>query len=565
MAAGELARQQVVRARIARVRRRLNLPVWLAAAVGPAWVAVTAFVVWRVFVQRALPVVALLALALVVVATALRARARRVSLGAAAVITDRQAGLGGLLLTRLEVPVGGWELDLNTRLKGVRAPEVSLRRPLGALVGAVAFLVAGLLVPKAEQPVRARNAAAATRVDVLADKLEALAREEPSDLAAQQELGRLQDEVADGAFDATDWEAADALDKALDGKAQQAAAELARAEAAAAALSDAVARAQSDDGAARERDELERALMDLEASAGADDRPPDDPRGEPGDDGAHGQAGESGAPGESGKPGEGRKPGALGQSGESGRPGALGQSGEGGRPGALGQSGEGGKPSESGKPGEGGKPGESGAQGEARTPGERGTPGPRSASSAGRAAHGDARSMSGSQADALRRALERRRQRLASAFGQEGRSGSQRSGARRSGRSTAGASGASEAGEKEGEARLDPARPGHLSHQVDPGGATGPSQGGGPGALQFGGEASMDPERLQFEPLPKGQGGDAEALYGLRAANPRVKQHPISAGTGAGAVSGDQAPGPGAAPLLPRNRALIERYFDSKR
>jgi hypothetical protein len=75
----------------------------------------------------------------------------------------------------------------------------------------------------------------------------------------------------------------------------------------------------------------------------------------------------------------------------------------------------------------------------------------------------------------------------------------------------------------------------------------------------------MDPERLQFEPLPQGQGGEAGELYGLRAATPTTKRNPVSAGTGTGAAAGAQAPGPGAAPMLPKNRALIERYFDSKR
>ena len=54
MAAGELVRKQAVRSRVNRVRRHLNLAVWLDAAVAPAWVAVTAFVMWRVFVQRGL-------------------------------------------------------------------------------------------------------------------------------------------------------------------------------------------------------------------------------------------------------------------------------------------------------------------------------------------------------------------------------------------------------------------------------------------------------------------------------------------------------------------------------
>lgn len=165
--------------------------------------------------------------------------------------------------------------------------------------------------------------------------------------------------------------------------------------------------------------------------------------------------------------------------------------------------------------------------------------------------------MSGQQADELRRALAERRQRLTNAFGQK--NGVQRDSGRSRGAVRVPGSGSQQP-------RLDPSKPGHLSQQVDPDGtAGGSSPRGSASALEFGNPADMDPERLQFEPLPKGQGGEAEELYGLRAANPRVKPNPISPGTGTGAAAGDQAPGPGAAPMLPKNRALIERYFDSKR
>jgi hypothetical protein len=499
MAAGELARQQAVRSRIARVRRRLNLPVWLEASVAPAWVGVTAFVLWRVFVQRALPVVGLAALALVVAATVWRATSRRVSEAMAAVVADRQSGLGGLLLTRLEVPVGGWEFDVNARLKTLPLPAVDLRKPLAWLVGVLAFLVVGLLVPQTERPVRGQNAAAATRVDALADKLEALAQEEPSDLAAQEELARLQEEVADGTFDAADWEAADSLDKALDDKAQQAAAELARAEAAAAALSEAVARAQTNEATAREREDLERALTELEASAGANDAPSEsqnDPRGEPGPQADNAQPGQE-------------------PSAQTGQP----------QPGETQQG-----PSAQRSP----RPGRPSKQ---------------------------AGSMSGQQAADLRRTLEQRRQQLSRAFGQGSSTGGPQQQGQGGGRGRGlripglGSGGAPE--------ELDPSKSGHLSHQVDPNG--GPSRGGGASPLKFGKDAEMDPERLQFEPLPQGQGGEAGELYGLRAATPTTKRNPVSAGTGTGAAAGAQAPGPGAAPMLPKNRALIERYFDSKR
>ena len=73
----------------------------------------------------------------------------------------------------------------------------------------------------------------------------------------------------------------------------------------------------------------------------------------------------------------------------------------------------------------------------------------------------------------------------------------------------------------------------------------------------------MDPDRLKFEPLPQGQGGEGEDLYGLRAANPKKGEGPVSGGTGPTA-NGTQARGNDDGVLLPRNRVLIKRYFDSK-
>ena len=74
----------------------------------------------------------------------------------------------------------------------------------------------------------------------------------------------------------------------------------------------------------------------------------------------------------------------------------------------------------------------------------------------------------------------------------------------------------------------------------------------------------MDPDRLAFEALPEGNGGESGELRGLRAANPRVKDGvPVTGGTGANAA-GDGAAGWGEGAMRPRNRALVERFFNSK-
>jgi hypothetical protein len=185
-----------------------------------------------------------------------------------------------------------------------------------------------------------------------------------------------------------------------------------------------------------------------------------------------------------------------------------------------------------------------------------------------------ARSMSGSQADQLRRTLEQRRQQLSNSFDQNQNSGSrqsqrgqgQRGQGQRQGQGQGQGQGQQGQGQGQGQGEgpakgLDPTSPEHLSHQVDPSAGHGP---GGDTPLVFGKDAEMDPERLKFEALPKGNGGEAEELYGLKAANPRVGRQPLNAGMTGGAAGGEQAPGAGEAPMLPKNRALIQKYFDTK-
>ena len=97
---------------------------------------------------------------------------------------------------------------------------------------------------------------------------------------------------------------------------------------------------------------------------------------------------------------------------------------------------------------------------------------------------------------------------------------------------------------------------------MEEGGGVG--RGGDAHELVFGGNAEMDPDRLKYEALPEGNGGEGEELFGLRSANPRPhKDGTISPGTGA-AASGDQAAGYDEGAMRPRNRALVQRYFDSK-
>ncbi len=487
MAAGEESRKSAfVLARIRRVQRRLNLETALTAAVTPAWVAVTLISVWRFEVQRHVGLFAALTVAAAVVAWRAMTRKKGVSLEQAAVIADRRANAGGLLLTRLETGVGEWELGLNDRVRALTPPPIRVRRAVAGLSAAIVFVVVAMLVPLPVRLVTPINAAGATKLDALQEKLDAVAKEEPLDDAAKAELERLKDELADNAFDAADWEAADTLDKELDRKAQEAGAELSRAEEAAKELSDAMATAQSADAANREKEELESALMQLSDGQAADPQQ------------AMAQA--------------------MGEAGEK-------------------------KEGETGKEGQ-----ESGAP----------KPGP-----------------SQSQLGDLRQALQKRQDALQKSYGQgNGPQQPQQSAQRPPSGKGKGSGKGKEKGDGEGEGGEDGTGEGegktgqreskdkeHASHATKAGAGHGDAD---DVDLIFGGQAEMDPNRLKFQPLPQGQGGeDPGELWGLKAANPKKNStgH-ANSGSGSSAV-GEQAPGNREGLLLPRNRALIQKYFDN--
>jgi hypothetical protein len=159
-------------------------------------------------------------------------------------------------------------------------------------------------------------------------------------------------------------------------------------------------------------------------------------------------------------------------------------------------------------------------------------------------------------AESLRQALQKRREGLSASFGQD-------PGSLASSKPTS--RGASPKGEREGSGQAE-ARDNerHASQGATKG--TGAGHGFAPPAqLIFGGETDLDPRRLKFEPLPQGNGGDEPAeLIGLRAVNPRVSPGGVPSASTGQAAAGAQAAGLREGALLPRNRAVIERYFGSK-
>jgi len=63
--------------------------------------------------------------------------------------------------------------------------------------------------------------------------------------------------------------------------------------------------------------------------------------------------------------------------------------------------------------------------------------------------------------------------------------------------------------------------------------------------------------------MPEGYGGDGTELLGLVAANPTPRVGgKVTAGSGRGA-EGEESPANREGNFLPRNKTLIQRYFDS--
>ena len=82
--------------------------------------------------------------------------------------------------------------------------------------------------------------------------------------------------------------------------------------------------------------------------------------------------------------------------------------------------------------------------------------------------------------------------------------------------------------------------------------------------ILIGETAEMDPERLKYEALPPGNGGEGDELFGLKSANPKKSPSDFVSPSKGNSATGDQAAGYDEGAMRPRNRALVQRYFDSK-
>lgn len=435
---------------------RLNTELALGVLPVPAWVAAAAFVSAR-FVSPALAWAASsMAVAGGLAWVVVHVRRHGYSEDQAAVVLDRAAKAGGLLLTVRERPSREWETALWEKVRDVRPPPLRIGRPAAMTAGALVFALIAAWVPMPEKPATSVDLAARSQVASAVGKAQTLASEMPLPEAISAELARLGEELRANSFDATDWEATDNVDDAIEDEARARGAALEKAAQAAERLAKTLGEGVEDEAVEREKEELEEALAEL---------------GE-----------------------EARKKGGSESSTDS---------------------------REAGGDADQSKAAED-RGGTNQAPSVKQGRGPRTRA----------------EAQAMRDALDRRREELANRFADKGQ-----------GRGQA-------AGQRPGTGR------GRGDNKGRPG--FGPSHGPAEDTpLRFGDETKFQKDRLAFAPLPEGRGGDdSGTLWGMnRRAPTRGPGSPAAAPTGL--ASGlDQTPGANEGTVPPRHRELVRRYFD---
>jgi chemotaxis protein histidine kinase CheA len=500
MPAEHQKRLRALSARVSTLRYQLNASHYFHVSVIPFWGAAVLLVAWRLLSNRAIGIVAGFLLCAALAATWLLFSKRRVTQAQAMILADSNAKAGGLLLTEFETPVGAWEFELNQKIKSLRLPQVKLTRPALHACLIFLFVAAGFLVPIPKPKLFTENIVAQNRVEQLEEKLVALAAEEPMPEALQNEIERLKEELAKNEFDAADWEAGDQLEKQMQAQAQEAGEELAKADAAADSLKEALASGSSAEEVNQEKESLEQALM--EASDGAQSE------GAKALDDALKKAEQQNSENsnESSQRGDAQKSEASKASSES----------------------KGSKDSKS-------------KSAQSNTPSQK-------------------------QLSELKKALANRQSSLNQQFSPgkpNGASKPAQAKGKENGKGNSEGEGEGEGEGKDGTGKgKGKGKNGkHASRGTQKGGV---GEGGESEELVFGGEAEIDPSRLKFEKLPEGNGGEAQDLLGLRAANPKVTEHETSAATGA-FQNGDSAANYREGPMRPKNQALVEKYFQNQK
>lgn len=196
--------------------------------------------------------------------------------------------------------------------------------------------------------------------------------------------------------------------------------------------------------------------------------------------------------------------------------------------------------------------GESGGGGETNAPnGQRPPEAQQGAGEQGQQpGQGGQQQRSASDVEQLRQALQQRREQLSKRFGQgQSPSGQQQS----SGQSS------QQPGQGQGRSQQQGSQQGRGEQQEGNSGIgrDGPSD----TPLRFGDEAATQPDRLEFAPLPQGEGqDDSGIIWGLSPRAPEERHVPTAAPSGR--HTGDDAAGLRDGPVPPRHRDTIRRFFD---
>ncbi|MFN7135142.1 MAG: hypothetical protein ACK4N5_23910, partial [Myxococcales bacterium] len=203
-----------------------------------------------------------------------------------------------------------------------------------------------------------------------------------------------------------------------------------------------------------------------------------------------------------------------------------------------------------------------GGEAEGRRPGEGRQDGTGSTNEAGTQSARQATPAGAPDARSLAEQLERRRQALESAFQRQQRlaeTGTQRRANTHGGGGTQ---------DRPGGQQGQPGAAGTQAGQSATGERTGetgtgaPTRGGGIAPVTFGEEVQVQAERLKLEALPEGGSEEADQLLGIQRRAPNVNRSYAPTEAGA-AGAGPDGVGPRQAPLPPRHRETIRRYFDS--
>ncbi len=249
----------------------------LAAA--PAWAFSVCLLCERFVFRRYVGMAALGLGAMALTLWAVQLWRRRYRFEHAAIETDRLADAQGLLLTRLETPVGEWGFELNNKLKALRVPFPNVRLPVLQLVLLALLVSVGLWWPLKPQQNAIANRAATHTLEEIAEQLQVLREAEGANPTFDAELQKLKELAREGDFSASEWQAADALQAAVSTEAENASSRLDAAANAAQALDDARNANASVEETRRAEEELERALMALSSPDGrpSGGPPPTDP------------------------------------------------------------------------------------------------------------------------------------------------------------------------------------------------------------------------------------------------------------------------------------------------